>query len=139
MVTVDEAALNLNSATADVLVSAWGMSADSVARLLASRVEHPIVQSRDLDTLLGVYADDLPQEGWSRLPSSTLLIRVQLPDSPTRYEYQVSFESSDLRLPPWQFLQRRTLPSHVSDTALPQKFHATPGILAAPFVAGPWR
>ncbi|MBO3274595.1 hypothetical protein [Pseudomonas schmalbachii] len=137
--TVDEPALNLNSAAADVLVFAWGIPADSVASLLAIRGEHPIVQSRDLDMLLGAHADGLPQEGWSRLPSSTLLIRLRPRDGPARYEYQVSFESSDLRLPPWQFLQRRTLPSHVSDTALPQEVHATPGILAAPLVAGPWR
>lgn len=138
LVAVDETALNLNTANAAVLLGAWGLSADNVTRLLSVRQEHPIMQRADLDALMGTYAGDLPEEGWSRLPSATVLVQIRLPGKAARYEYQINFESNDIRLPPWQLLQRRTLSSHVSELVAPHELHATPGILSAPLVAGPW-
>ena len=138
LVAVDETALNLNTANAAALLGGWGLSTDSVTRLLSVRQEHPIMQRTDLEALMGAYAGDLPDEGWSRLPSATALVRIRLPGSVPRYEYQINFESNDIRLPPWQLLQRRTLSRHASELVAPHELHATPGILSAPLVAGPW-
>ncbi|MCP8464765.1 hypothetical protein NK553_12480 [Pseudomonas sp. ZM23] len=137
-VAIDEAALNLNTAGSDVLLRAWRLSPGGVSRLLMARQEHPIIQRVDVDELLGTEAESLPQEGWSRLPSSVLMIRMRFRSSVIRYEYEVSFESTDMRLPPWQFLQRRTLSIDAPESNAATQIHTTPGVLAAPLVAGPW-
>lgn len=139
VVTVNEAALNLNTAGVRVLTDGWNLPDGALQRLLGLRQTHPILSTADLESMLGSYATSIPGDGWSRLPSSVLLLRLRRVDGEQRYEYQLSFESNDLRLPPWQLLPRRTLPSHVLSAILPVAIHAAPGILAAPLVAGPWR
>lgn len=137
LVTVGEATLNLNTAGPEVLGAAWQLPPSGIARLLSLRSERPILHAADLEALLGGYAAVVPTEGWSRLPSSTVLIRSRPLDGQADHEYLLSFESKDLRLPPWQLLQRRTLSPHASTVAKPDALHTTPGLLAAPLMAAP--
>ncbi|MDH0287781.1 hypothetical protein N7414_01550 [Pseudomonas sp. GD04087] len=139
LVTVRETALNLNTASPEVLKAGWQLPASGIARLVNLRLEHPILHAADLEAMLGSYAASVPPEGWARLPSTTVLIRTRPVGGQALHEYLLSFESTDLRLPPWQLLQRRTLPIHASTVAVPHEPHSTPGLLAAPLVAGPWR
>lgn len=139
LVTMNEAALNLNTADIRVLTEGWRLPASALQRLLVLRSAHPILSRTDLESMLGSYAASIPDEGWSRLPSAVMSVRLRRADGEQRYEYQLSFESNDLHLPPWQLLQRRTLPSHAPSAVVPVETHTTPGLLAAPLVAGPWR
>lgn len=139
LVTVNEAALNLNTAGVRVLSDGWRLPDGALQRLLSLRQSRPILGSGDLEAMLGSYAASVPADGWSRLPSSVLLVRLRRADGKQRYEYQLNFESTDLRLPPWQLLERRTLPSHALPAVVTVPIRTTPGLLAAPLVAGPWR
>ncbi|AGI25280.1 hypothetical protein ACYCAX_11115 [Pseudomonas sp. MT3] len=138
LVTVGEAGLNLNTASAAVLTQAWRVPEGGLLRLLDLRRERPILSGSDLENILGGYYGDIPPEGWSRLPSSVVLIRIRPRDGEVRHEFQLKLLPNSSSLPPWQFLQRRTLPSHASEIVEPQSPQTLPGLLAAPLVAGPW-
>ncbi|SDH99575.1 hypothetical protein SAMN05216189_1001202 [Pseudomonas delhiensis] len=137
LVTVGEPALNVNTASGQLLRLAWRLPEDNLALLLAARRERPLQGMGDLAGVLGIYLQQLPAENWSRLASATLFIRLRPVDAAARYEYQLRLESDDLQGSPWQFLQRRSLPRNVPDTDTASIHHEAPGVLAAPLVARP--
>ncbi|MNO45839.1 hypothetical protein D3C76_361160 [compost metagenome] len=136
-VSVNEAGLNLNTVDPALLSLAFGFPAESASRLLAIRTDHPIMMSSDVAAVFGIHAGNLPEDGWSRLASSILLIRLRPANAVARYEYQLNFGADELHQSPWQFLQRRSLQANVPDATNQRIVHDTPGVLAAPLVASP--
>lgn len=132
---VDEPALNINTASPEILGFAWQLPTDNVNLLVAARAQAPIVISSELSEIMGIYAQSISFESMTRLASSTLLIRLYPPDRGARHEYRINFSPDDLQRAPWQWLQRRSVTSHALDAAFTSSLHKVPGILAAPFVA----
>ncbi|MDT4859893.1 hypothetical protein FQZ97_944230 [compost metagenome] len=130
--------MNINTADAHVLTLAWGLPAGAVEQLLKVRHERPLMQISDLRGVLGAYAGQVPEDGWARLASSTLSIRLYPAGSGQATEYEVRFSSDHRLLPPWQLLLKRSVKTNDRISIPPLAADAAPGILAAPFVAGPW-
>ncbi|MCY1264983.1 hypothetical protein D9M68_141870 [compost metagenome] len=137
LVTTDEAALNINTADARVLSLAWGLPAGAVEQLLKARRARPLLQMSDLRDVLGAYAGRVPEDGWARLASSTLSIRLYPAGSAQATEYEVRFSSDHRLLPPWQLLLKRSVKINDRISIPPLAADAAPGILAAPLVASP--
>ncbi|MNR49063.1 hypothetical protein D3C85_1683900 [compost metagenome] len=92
----------------------------------------------DLRDVLGAYAGRVPEDGWARLASSTLSIRLYPAGSAQATEYEVRFSSDHRLLPPWQLLLKRSVKINDRISTPPLAADAASGILAAPLVAGPW-
>ncbi|MCY1456690.1 hypothetical protein D9M71_739270 [compost metagenome] len=91
----------------------------------------------DLRDVLGAYAGRVPEDGWARLASSTLSIRLYPAGSAQATEYEVRFSSDHRLLPPWQLLLKRSVKINDRISIPPLAADAVPGILAAPLVASP--
>ncbi|WP_028630959.1 type II secretion system protein GspK [Metapseudomonas resinovorans] len=136
LVTTSATPLNINTADPRVLNLAWGLPVEQVSRLVAAREQQSLARSTDLRALLGAHANLVPDDGWTRLASSTLSIRLHPTGVERATEYEVSFSSDHRMLPPWQLQLKRSVKRNEADS-----IHASgdvPGILSAPLMAGPW-
>lgn len=109
LVAADEAALNINTADARILSLAWGLPEDAVGRLLQARWQRPFTRMSDLHDILGGHARLVPEDGWARLASPVLSIRLYPPGAEQGTEYEVRFNSEHRLLPPWQLLSKRSV------------------------------
>lgn len=137
LVSVDEGALNINTADPHIIHFSWGIPLRQTRSFAVYRQTYPVNTQADLEEAFGAYTSLIHTERWSRLASSTLLIRLRPVGFSARYEYHVNFAPLDSQSAPWRLLLKRALQSHAIDT-IPETLHDTPGILAAPIVAGAW-
>ncbi|MFI9659760.1 hypothetical protein PA6761_04522 [Pseudomonas aeruginosa] len=138
LVAADEAALNINTADARILSLAWGLPEDAVGRLLQARWQRPFTRMSDLHDVLGGHARLVPEDGWARLASPVLSIRLYPPGAEQGTEYEVRFNSEHRLLPPWQLLSKRSVKINDRYSNPPLHPDIAPGVLAAPLVARPW-
>ncbi|HBO3000345.1 type II secretion system protein GspK [Pseudomonas aeruginosa] len=138
LVAADEAALNINTADARLLSLAWGLPEDAVGRLLQARWQRPFTRMSDLHDVLGGHARLVPEDGWARLASPVLSIRLYPPGAEQGTEYEVRFNSEHRLLPPWQLLSKRSVKINDRYSNPPLHPDIAPGVLAAPLVARPW-
>ena len=79
----------------------------------------------------------VPEDGWARLASPVLSIRLYPPGAEQGTEYEVRFNSEHRLLPPWQLLSKRSVKINDRYRIL-RCIPISPRVLAAPLVARPW-
>lgn len=134
LVTTEESLLNINTADARLLSLVWGIPRLAVERLVDARQRQPISQPSDLHLLLGSSASRIPDDGWARLASASLSIRLFPAGAERVAEYEVSFSSEHRLLPPWQIQLKRSVKRNEQNSI--EVAGEVPGILSAPIVAG---
>jgi hypothetical protein len=134
LVTADESSLNVNTADVRVLSLAWRVPRMAVERLVVARQRQPITQPADLHILLGSSATRIPDDGWARLASASLSIRLFPAGAERGAEYEVNFRSEHRLLPPWQIQLKRSIELNEHDSI--KVAGEVPSILSAPIVAG---